>query len=95
MVPVSHYSTFIHYWEPGAKALGLELVPLMHVLAISTGRKNTDLIPILINELRQLRAWFIENTPQEEQPFLLRSIDRLTNELELIAKQPVIDISIG
>lgn len=95
LVPICAAETFEKYWEPGAKALGLKLVPLMNVLAISTARNDTDRIPVLISELRQLRAWFISHTPPKEQPFLLESLDRLTKALELISEEPIIDISIG
>lgn len=87
--------SFRDHWEPGAKALGLELVSQFGVLAINEKNKNTDQVLQLVGELHELRKWFIEHVPAEEHPYLLERVDRLIKELEAISKEEVIDFTIG
>jgi hypothetical protein len=95
LLPVAHYETFQRYWLPGAKVLGLKIVPRFGVLAISNEKKNLFYIPELIEELRLLRPWFEKNVPESERDYLVKRIDMLVEELTLISKQKEIDISIG
>lgn len=95
MVPVCVLKSFRDYWEPGARALGLELVPQFGVLAINGKNKNTNQVLQLVEELSKLRAWFIENVPVQEQGYLLERLDHLTHELKEISREEIIDFTIG
>lgn len=94
-IPVSFAQSFRDYWEPGAKALGLELVPMLHVLVINEKNKNTEKIFQLIDELKKLRGWFKQNAPKNEQEYLLGRVEALIDELTTISKDSVIDIDFG
>jgi hypothetical protein len=94
-VPVCVTRTFNEYWKPGAKALGLSIVPRIGHLVINSENKNTADVPILIEELKRLRDWFAANAPQKEQEYLLSRTKILIDELELIEAEGDIDIFIG
>ena len=68
---------------------------MLNALSIRTVDNNTDQIPILIDELRRLRDWFIAHAPKEEQQYLLSRTDNFIHELELISTDALIDIDIG
>lgn len=94
-IPVAPSAVFDKFWEPGAKALGLELVPLFHNMVLSTENQTAHLIPQLIDELKRLREWFLKNLPDEEKECQADRASLLIKELELTSKETVIELYFG
>ena len=92
MLPVATEEVFERYWVPSSEQLGLEYVPLFQ-----TGvRVTRDDLPLISQELDQLRAHFAAAYRDEVGEGLLQRVDLLAGalaELQLARETP--DIYIG
>ena len=89
-VPVATLDAYNRYWLPGAKALGLDLVPQFDSLFINPRNLDT-----LIDELSRLKEWMEQSTPPEVFAKLAPRIDAMLTALEPLRTSPGFTASVG
>jgi len=72
-IPVSASQVFRDYWIPASEALGLRLVSHLHDATLF--RVQLDQIPVIVDELRQLRDYAVA---RHDFAFIVERIDMIS-----------------